>query len=54
MFFICSYKGRGFNKHLLSTFINKLDLEGVLKVEASQKLRESSDHDPNHRYVDKR
>ncbi len=28
-------------------------LEDVLKVEASQKLRKSSDHDPNHRYVDK-
>jgi hypothetical protein len=28
-------------------------LEDVLKVEASQKLRKSSDHDPNHRYVNK-
>lgn len=28
-------------------------LEDVLKVKASQKLCESSDHDPNHCYVDK-
>ena len=28
-------------------------LEDVLKVEASKKSCEPSDHDPNHRYVDK-
>ena len=38
-----------------SELINKIfeGSEDVLKVEASQKLRESPDHDPNHRYVDK-